>query len=55
MTATMTMSADAQALAARAFSLDPMDLARLASDPMDLAYLASGRGFEDEDEESAED
>lgn len=52
MTATMMMSADAQALASRIFSLDPMDLAHLASDPLDLAQLASG-GFsfgDDEDE-----
>ena len=48
MTATMMMSADAQALR---FSLDPMNVSRFSSDPHDLARFASGFSFEDEDED----
>ena len=51
MTATMTMSADAQALR---FSLDPMNVSHFSSDPLDLAHLATGFSFDDEDEDDAE-
>jgi hypothetical protein len=48
MTATMMMSADAQALR---FSLDPMNVSHFSSDPLDLAHLASGFSFADDEDE----
>ena len=54
MTATMMMSADAQALR---FSLDPFSVSHFSSDPLDLAHFASGFSFEgnDEDEDEKDD
>jgi hypothetical protein len=67
MTATMILSADAQALR---FSLDPfergepgrsppwsplLNVSHYSSDPHDLARFASGFSFEDEDESDEDD
>ena len=50
MTATMMISADAQALR---FSLDPMNVSHFSSDPLDLAHLATGFSFEDAEDEGS--
>jgi hypothetical protein len=59
MTATLMMSADAQALR---FSLDPMNVSHFSSDPLDLAHFALDSGpfatafsFEDEDDHEKDD